>query len=231
MRNCIGAVCEGNVVVAVGVTSRNGVGACIGALSLGERYYLRQSLTAHKLQRTFGVAHRERNKVFAVHACFVVNYNGNCTFCNCVTALCVGKGDRVVVVCAGARDVVTTHVACGRGQGVHGAVVCKHATRGNLACQRCNFVAVHAFFVVHGNGNSTLRNCVGAVCEVYGVVAVCAGTRYCVGACRRSVLFGKRNNVFKSFGVCHAVCGSCGKRNKAVAVHACFVVNYNGNGT
>ena len=143
----------------------------------------------------------------------------------------------VVVVYAGTVNVVGTDVACaccGRGQGVHGAVACKHATRGNLACQRCNFVAVHAFFVVHGNGNSTLRNCIGAVCEGNVVVAVGVTSRNGVGACIGALSLGERYylrqclaayKLQRTFGVVHR------QFNKAFAVHACFVVNYNGNGT
>ena len=152
--NCVGTVCEGNVVVAVGVTSRNGVGACIGALSLGERYYLRQSLTAHKLQRTFGVAHRERNKVVAVHACFVFNYNGNCTFGNGVRSLCCNKVVEVLVVAFQRRsNVVRACIVC--------ACFCKNKyiflrvavdKSANLCRQLFKCIAVHAFFVVNGNG-------------------------------------------------------------------------------
>ena len=221
--NCVGTVCEGNVVVAVGVTSRNGVGACIGALSLGERYYLRQSLTAHKLQRTFGVAHRERNKVFAVHACFVVdNYrHGTLRYCVCVCG--IDKGYLVVVVFASTRDVVITDVACTCsvcGQSVNGAVCFKYATFCNRCGEVCNVIAVKAACRVYRYRNFTFGNCVGAVCEVYGVVAVHAFASDGVRSCVCSDGFFESNDICKTFAVCNVVSCRCGEFCKRIAVHA-----------
>ena len=221
--NCVGTVCEGNVVVAVGVTSRNGVGACVGAFRLGEVYHVLQRQAAHKLQRTFGVVHRESGKAFAVHAFFVVNNNGDGTGGNCVTACFVFKGYSVVIVCACTRNVVTTDVACACcscGQSVNGAVCFKYATFCNRCGEVCNVIAVKAACRVYRYRNFTFGNCVGAVCEVYGVVAVHAFASDGVRSCVCSDGFFESNDICKTFAVCNVVSCRCGEFCKRIAVHA-----------
>ena len=176
-------------------------------------------------------------------------HNGECVF---------HKGHVKVVVGIFRHNGV---FACGklltfrhRNVAVGGNCCNKHAVFQNTECctaKRC-FVVLsdcrkhdvvrlgnhHVGVFRNGNFRRTFGNGVGAVLSVaafvgecYGVVAAYAFACDCVRSCVCSDGFFESNDIAKSVGVCHAVRCSCRERFKFVAVHACFVFNYNGNCT